>query len=92
MNKFNQILKNVLLFLVIFLAINYLINTFFVKEDTPIENTGIQVTTTENVALIVPHGIRQTGPAKASGRQTKPVLGAYVALVRQGEAHKIASF
>ncbi|HPR46167.1 MAG: hypothetical protein H6928_11825 [Burkholderiaceae bacterium] len=50
------------------------------------------MTTTENVALIVPHGIRQTGPAKASGRQTKPVLGAYVALVRQGEAHKIASF
>ncbi|MCB0916886.1 MAG: hypothetical protein KDC23_14505, partial [Actinobacteria bacterium] len=55
-------------------------------------NRTLQVTTTENVALIVPHGIRQTGPAKASGRQTKPVLGAYVALVRQGEAHKIASF
>lgn len=49
MEKFNKILKNTLIFLIIFLAINYLMNTFFGKDDEILLNSGnLLFTTTDN--------------------------------------------
>lgn len=49
MEKFNKILKNTLIFLIIFLAINYLMNTFFGKDDEVLLNSGnLLFTTTDN--------------------------------------------
>lgn len=46
MEKFNKILKNTLVFLIIFLAINYLMNTFFGKDDEVLLNSGNLLFTT----------------------------------------------
>lgn len=49
MEKFNKLLKNILIFLVIFMAINYLIGLFTNKKDDLILNSGNLIfTTTDN--------------------------------------------
>lgn len=49
MDKFNRILKNVLIFLIIFLAINYVIGLFVDKDEEVLVNSGnLLFTTTDN--------------------------------------------